>query len=97
MNLDSLVRMQVAVLFEQHNGLDQLIFYEWSQGQVTKKSHRKSSNVILEVKFCDGKRDVDVSRLTYNEDWVLLSERREGAQAAKQTKKKKDKKKKKKK
>ena len=53
MDLDSLVRMQVAVLFEQHNGLDQLIFYDWSQGQVTKKSRRKGSNFGVPVHVAD--------------------------------------------
>ena len=51
----------------------------------TKKvSRRKDGHVVVEVKFPEGKRNCDLSDgRKYGEDWVLLSEIKEGAKKRK--------------
>ena len=68
------------------NAFGQVINWEWSKGSI-QKLKRVAKQVTVEVNFSDGKRDVVLSTLAYNTDWVLLCEKKEGAAAGKKSKK----------
>ena len=85
-DVSSLERNEMALLFEIKNAYGQVINWEWFKGSI-QKVKRVANQVTLEVKFSDGKRDVVLSTLAYNTDWVLLCEKKEGAAAGKKRKK----------
>ena len=85
-DVSSLERNEMALLFEIKNTYGQVINWEWFKGSIQKEK-RVANQVTVEVKFSDGKRDVVLSTLAYNTDWVLLCEKKEGAAAGKKSKK----------
>jgi len=85
-DVSSLERNEMALLFEIKNAYGQVINWEWFKGSI-QKAKRVANQVTVEVKFSDGKRDVVLSTLAYNTDWVLLCEKKEGAAAGKKRKK----------
>ena len=77
-DVSSLERNEMALLFEIKNAYGQVINWEWFKGSI-QKAKRVANQVAVEVKFSDGKRDVVLSTLAYKTDWVLLCEKKEGA------------------
>ena len=86
-DVSSLERNEIALLFEIKNAYGQVINWEWFKGSI-QKAKRVANQVTVEVKFSDGKRDVVLSTLAYNTDWVLLCEKKEGAAAGRRGRKK---------
>ena len=80
--------IQIALLFKLMNEKGEFVEYEWESGVVKKGKVRESdSHVVVEVKFSDGKRDIDLSDgKKYSEDWVMLNELADGAAARKKHK-----------
>ena len=71
--------------------------YEWTAPlKMTKKVKRtREGDLVAEIKYPDGKRNCILSDgKKYGEDWVLLSENRDGARARKKPRKEKPQKKK---
>ena len=58
------------------------------QAEEEQQNNERPHHVIAEVRFSNGKRDVDLQNgKFYKKDWVLLTQRKEGAKEMKKKKK----------
>jgi len=85
-DLDSLKKHKIVFLHEVGDGSG----WEWFPVLNTTNDVRRlqGRGVVAEVKFSDGKRNVDLEsdELVYKKNWALLVEKKEGARAKKKIK-----------
>jgi len=81
-----LKKHKIVFLYEVGDGSG----WEWSPVVNTTNDVRRlqGRGVVAEVKFSDGKRNVDLEsdELVYKKNWALLVEKKEGARAKKKIK-----------